>query len=354
MTSLSERPHAGRRLCYFAHYDPDPIVGDHVIRYLSALRDAGFSIAFGTPCALDETERAKVAAVVDTVLLRDNIGLDFGTWIDLLDRQPPGEDDLVLLCNDSVYAPIGDLRAFVDDLLSHRADFFGAVASGEVTSHLQSWFMIFGSQAHRSAAFRSLLRPGAITAETTKTEIVYGFEMGLTRRLVEAGFRYHAAYDWRRDSRIAKRTPFNPTHLLWDELVAAGVPFIKVELLRYNPASVRGVEDWRSLVGARAPEMLPLIEQDLARRGGRGRAAPIGTAPSGSRLKGAPDPVYRRQMRRLLIRDYRAVRRGRRTAAAVNAALAHAAWQYARFGRVVKWTVLDGLAALARRARRAA
>ncbi len=347
-------PPEQRRVCYFAHYDPDDVVGEHVLHYLRALRAAGFALIVGTPCPLPPAELAKLEALAEQVLVRDNVGMDFGTWIDLLDHFPPGETDLVLMANDSVYAPIGDLPRFFERLLATPADFYGAVASGEIVPHLQSWLVLLRPAAHQSAAFRTLMARGAIAADTSKTEIVDRFELGMTQRLFAAGLRFHAAYDWRRDSRIAARLPFNPMHLLWDELIAADlVPFLKVELLRFNPANVAGVESWRGVVGACNPALVPMIEADLARRATGGSATPIVRPLSRTRLKGAPDPIYRRQLRPGVVRDFRSARAGRNYAAAWNGAALTAAWQYSRIGRVVKWWVLDGVAVLGRRLRHA-
>lgn len=342
-----------RRVCYFAHYDPDDVVGDHVVHYLQALRTAGFALLIGTPCALPPVERAKLEALAEHVLIRANVGMDFGTWIDLFDRFPPGDHDLVLMANDSVYAPIGDPAAFFERLLAVPADFYGAIASGEIVPHLQSWLVLLRPAAHRSTSFRELMRRGAIGPNTSKTEIVDRFELGMTQRLVASGLRYHAAYDWRRDSRIAARLPFNPMHLLWDELITAElVPFLKVELLRYNPANVAGVDRWPALVAAHRPALVPMIQADLIRRAATGSSTPIIRPMSRTRLKGAPDPIYRRQLRPGVIRDFRIARTGQQFASAWNGAFVQAAWQYARLGRVVKWSVLDAVSALRRRARR--
>ena len=54
--------------------------------------------------------------------------------------------------------------------------------------------------------------------------------------------------------------------MLWKELVeVVGIPFIKVELLRDNPHSISDVMAWRSVVHARSPELIPMIERHLSR-----------------------------------------------------------------------------------------
>ena len=56
----------------------------------------------------------------------------------------------------------------------------------------------------------------------------------------------------------------NPAHFLWRPLIERdGVPFIKVELLRDNPARVFGLENWPAIVSAKAPGLFPLINKHL-------------------------------------------------------------------------------------------
>jgi hypothetical protein len=47
---------------------------------------------------------------------------------------------------------------------------------------------------------------------------------------------------------ISRRVALNPTADLWRQLLLAGFPFIKRELLRDNPAEVEDISDWIALV----------------------------------------------------------------------------------------------------------
>jgi hypothetical protein len=60
-------------------------------------------------------------------------------------------------------------------------------------------------------------------------------------------------------------TTVNPTHDLWRQLLDAGFPFIKRELVRDNPARVADAEEWREVVGVMDQAGLAEIEQDLSR-----------------------------------------------------------------------------------------
>ncbi|MBV8096968.1 MAG: lipopolysaccharide biosynthesis protein, partial [Acetobacteraceae bacterium] len=62
-----------------------------------------------------------------------------------------------------------------------------------------------------------------------------------------------------------RRTPLNPTNELWRQLLLAGFPFIKRELLRDNPGEVADVADWRVIVEQQLKADVATIERDLQR-----------------------------------------------------------------------------------------
>lgn len=256
---------ASGRVCFFAHYHPHGIVAPHVLIHLAALKAAGFAIVVLSTAELADTERARLGDACDWLVMRRNVGLDFGGWIEAYGLFMPLEAQFLLLANDSVYAPIGDLSGFIDRLTAVPADVYGAVESLEVAPHIQSWFLMLRPSAYRSNAFRQLMAE-PIPADMPKKEIIDRFEVGFTKAMIDAGLRLHAAYSPARSGWIARNRPFNPMHLIWRQLVEDGLPFLKVEVLRDDPVRVRGRERWRSLVARLAPDLVAPIEEDVARR----------------------------------------------------------------------------------------
>ena len=258
-----------RRLCFFAHYHPAAIVADYVLVYLRALAEAGFTVVVLSTADLPEAERVKLKAACATLIERENVGLDFGGWIDAFRRFSPIEAELLLLANDSVYGPLHDLGSFIDRLTAVPADFYGAVESRETGPHLQSWFLLLRPTAYRSAAFADLMT-NPVPADMPKSEIIERYELALMSRLNAAGLRHHAAYTPDFGGAIGRELAYNPAHLLWKSLVGRyGVPFLKIELLRDNPLQIGGVAGWRRLVSHHAPSQLPKIEADLVARQAR-------------------------------------------------------------------------------------
>jgi hypothetical protein len=255
-----------RRLCFFAHYHPCAIVADYVLAYLRELKRAGFTVVVLSTAALSDPERAKLRGACAMLIERDNVGLDFGGWIEAFARFSPIEAELLLLANDSVYGPLHDLSAFIDRLTAVPADFYGAVESWEGGPHLQSWFLLLRPTAYRSRAFVELMtRP--VPADLPKIDIIHRYEMALLERLTEEGLRHHAAFSPARGGALAQRQTYNPSQLLWHQLVTRNrIPFIKIELLRDNPRYLDGLQRWRRLA---PPESVAMYEDDLAMRSAR-------------------------------------------------------------------------------------
>ncbi len=254
-----------RNTCIFAHFDPADAVAAYVRRYLTELRSAGFSIIFVSTAPLSRQTIEALQPVCSDVITRENQGLDFASWALGFTKHLSRLEGNLLLANDSVYGPIGDLTASIEDLTSQDADFYGLVESLQGRPHLQSWFMLFRPHVYRSTAFQEVLhQPFHMMS---KAEIIKWGELGLTAALTQTGFRYHASYRASKAGPIGSRFHLNPTHSFWRYLLVSGrVPFIKVELLRDNPAGIPGTYRWSKLVRVRAPDLEPMIASDLIQR----------------------------------------------------------------------------------------
>ena len=161
--------------CLFAHYDPNDRLADHVLYYLAALRRAGFAVTVISTARLDATQRGKLATIGAGLLLRENAGLDFGSWAEGLARLRDASGQLridgrLLLTNDSVFGPIGDLGEALARLARLPGDVHAMVESREIEPHLQSWFLLFSPAAYRHTAFERAY--GQNFAAMSKPEII--------------------------------------------------------------------------------------------------------------------------------------------------------------------------------------
>ena len=263
-------------VCLFAHFDKNDRMDDYVWRYLAKLKELNFAIILISTSRLPPAEIDRLRGVCDDVLVRDNTGLDFASWAAGFARHGAAIGGRLLLANDSVYGPIGSLRAGIERLTREAADFYGMVESVEIAPHLQSWFVLLEPRAVRSAAFKAIMAQPF--AAMSRPQIVRAGEVGLSRQLTAAGLRYEALYRGGGAAGLPPRHDANPMLLHWrDMLRDAGVPFVKIELLRDNPI---GVEDAATILREVAridPEICGVIEAHLARAGGpaRPRRAPI-------------------------------------------------------------------------------
>jgi len=246
-------------LCIFAHYDPDDIVDDYVLRYIRCIGECGFPVVVVSTAKLSQKWIELLSRDCVEVIVRDNIGYDFGSWSTGLARYKNNFCGNLLLANDSVYGPIGSLYNALATLTSRTADFYGMVESREHQLHLQSWFLLFRPHVWKHEAFISLFSQPP--SQFSKQEIILKYEIAATQRLRQAGFRADSLY-----SAEFRKIAANPTHFFWRKLIEKqGIPFIKVELLARNPSRVSNVDEWRMVVAKRSPELIPIIDNHLAR-----------------------------------------------------------------------------------------
>jgi hypothetical protein len=295
----------GPRVAVFVHFDRRGAVGEHVLLYLAALREAGLSVLFVSNAGyLRPAARAAVCRLCAGVLERRNVGYDFGAMREGLEHfgLPRADTELVLLANDSVYGPLAPLAASLARIDFGVAGLWGATDSWQTCYHLQSYFLAVGREVLDSAAWRAFWR--GVRPANSKSWVVGRYEVGLTQAMLRAGVRCAALWPYNdllqlvdayammaRENHAGEgtpisldpllsmrrihatrirhymvtRTPLNPTSDLWRQLLRAGFPFLKRELLRLNPTHVADIFDWRDVVTRCFGELPIAIERDLQR-----------------------------------------------------------------------------------------
>lgn len=233
-----------RRLVIYAHFDAQREVKRYVSHSLSRLAALGADVVFVSTSPLPEREQERARAHASRVMLKDNVGLDFGMWKHALERVDLAGVDELVLTNSSVFGPVGDdglTRAF-DAMSRVSCGFWGMSDSPELAWHVMSYFVVVRREALDSGALTTFFEH--VLPMRTKHQVIRSYELGLTSWLVERG---HAGavvapaaclpplpWSWRlRGRRRENPTLFHPL-----ELLELGCPFVKVELLRDNPARV--------------------------------------------------------------------------------------------------------------------
>lgn len=240
-----------KSICLFAQWDERPGLAPHTRHYLRQIAGCGFTIhvALSGRTTLDGRALSQLRESLEDLPIhfhpRPNGGLDFGAWQFLKNQGVTEDATEILLANDSVFGPLAPLPPFVDAMRRQSYDVWGMVHSRAVVDHLQSWFVVFSAEAFRHPAVtRVFSQP---FNELTKEEIVLHGELGLGLALAAADLRVGAC--WSSTRGIARLLATNPMHTDWRTVLRSRkAPFIKVELLRDNPSSIEGLDDWRKLL----------------------------------------------------------------------------------------------------------
>jgi len=277
----------GPKIVLFMHFDGRGLVRAQLLDYMRDLKENNRSIVLVSNAGKLQPHAMKsLEDICAAVIVRRNVGYDFGAWRDALDylKLPLAETEEIIFANDSVFGPLVPLGDTLRRLNYKKADVWGLTESWQLRYHLQSFFLAFGPYALRSDAFRKFWQ--SVRPVPVKSFVVHTYEVGITQAMVKGGLRCSALWSYEalmktanragledlilaeeselgrtdpihvtrklqvlriRDG-VARRVALNPTADLWRHLLLSGFPFIKRELLRDNPAKVQDVGDWVEIV----------------------------------------------------------------------------------------------------------
>ncbi len=284
---IPERIELGPHVALFMHFDGGGGVRPAVLAYVRELIAAKRSVVFVTNSGfLSDPAIAALREAGAQIMIRRNIGYDFGAWRDAIETLalPRADTEEVIICNDSVFGPVRPLDVTLLRLNYDEADVWGLTESWQRRYHLQSYFIAFGRTALHHPGFRKFWTQ--VLPAPAKSFIIHRYEVGLTQAMLKAGLRVAAVWPYetltkmvlreqlqpyleadsaqgakldpmdltrwlhvlRLRNAIAQRQALNPTSDLWRQLLLAGYPFIKRELLRDNPTRVEDVGDWADVL----------------------------------------------------------------------------------------------------------
>jgi hypothetical protein len=177
-----------RRLAIYAVFVPDGRLKTYHKLMLRALREARYAtVMVNSTVAGADGLLEQVGELAEGVIVRRGQGRDFASWVIALTHVAPALEnvDHVLLLNDSLIGPFGNLAPVIKSMEDDAADFKGLTESNEIAHHLQSSLLMLSRNAVFSGPFLTfLLRflPGL-----TRKQVIEDGEVGLSQRMIAAG-----------------------------------------------------------------------------------------------------------------------------------------------------------------------
>ena len=252
------------RLVVYTHYSGRGVAADWEVACLARAREAGLGVcAVVTSAAGSSVDEAPWLHSSDLLLLRRNRGRDLGAYRDAVEylrrHDYPGS---FALTNNSVLWREDAFVLLYRDSERLGAEIAGATSSLQIVPHLQSFWLWVAPGVVSTPAARALTA-GWRNYRTRSAAIVYG-ELPVSSVTTAQGLQTGAVYPYERavdelrraeahpagshPSTTARRRlvlsvvdngqPLNPTHFMWSELLALGLPGIKRDLVVLNPAHI--------------------------------------------------------------------------------------------------------------------
>lgn len=232
----------GGEVALFVTHSRTGRIKPHVLPYLRALKAAGVGIFLIATVDRPVDLPSDLIELADAVMVRRNLGYDFGAWAHALKlhHRLYGASTLYLV-NDSVL-PAADgkrIAALVDRVRASKADLIGLTESHEWRWHVQSYFLAVKPRLLSSRVFHAFMND--VRLLTRKDHVIRAYEVRLAELAEEALLDVEILFP--------SPTAINPTLFGWRELIADGMPFVKLLLLRgtFDKVDIAG---WRDLIGA--------------------------------------------------------------------------------------------------------
>lgn len=233
-----------QKVCLLASYSADGTIANHTLYLAQHWKSQGFKVLLivasdrKTFVGSSECDLSNI----DGLMWRRNAGYDFGSWAVAMRSRPDIRDaSLLAITNDSVYGPLTGFPEFLARVEATRGDVVGMTDSYEVRHHFQSYLVFYRPRALKSTAFEQFW---TTLKEGGREDVIFAAEVPQMGLLMAGGLDVAILFP------VSSDTPVNPTLFHWRSLLDAGFPFVKVDLLRSNPARAN-LEGWEEVLANR-------------------------------------------------------------------------------------------------------
>lgn len=240
--ALPEEAQRKPRLVLLAHYSAQNTVHPYVLHYIQVLQDADCDVMLiSTSDGLATEEVGRLNAQGVSVIVRRNIGYDFGSWRTAIDVYPEmtRHYPTIIFANDSVYGPLFDLAPVLAALDDSVYDVWALTSSNERGRHLQTYFWGV-SRNSISSGFFNYFWYDYYRYYSRRQTVIDRYELQIAN-IAEQRFGLKTGACWDEstlvsrylDSQQPRPKRLNPLRDFWRELlINHGFPFVKRELFK--------------------------------------------------------------------------------------------------------------------------
>jgi lipopolysaccharide biosynthesis protein len=238
---ISRKRISVRRLAIAFFYDEAGIVDDYMLHLVAAMSEFVERTIFVSNGPLARKSVRAVEAIVQQIIIRENVGFDVGAYKAALQNVGFKEltaYDEVILYNHTFYAPIFPFREMFAEMDSRDCGFWGITDHSEVIPnpftqsgilhrHIQSHFIAVRQPMASSIEFRNYWETMPII--TGYLHSILTHESRFTRHFEQLGYKssvYIDANDYDSD---------NPTFINVDETIERRCPILKRRLFFHDP-----------------------------------------------------------------------------------------------------------------------
>ena len=218
-----------KRLFLFAGYDPNGIVNDALVYYVSVLSELGdVIVCLDYDCKKSEINKIKPFSIYQ-ISIRHN-EYDFGSYKRAFqyarDNNILKNYEYVYLVNDSVFGPMFDLSKLIFQMEHIPKDAVVIIKSTHKThTFMESWFIRLNKKIFMTKWFDEFL--SSVQKEPEKTTVTIKYEHGLTNLIEQHQCSWDCVYT------IYGRETYNRPKYLFQH----GCPFVKkASFTRHNGA----------------------------------------------------------------------------------------------------------------------
>ncbi len=218
-------------VCLFVSFAPEPELKPHVATHVRHLMDAGISVVLVVNTDLNPGSLvvdADLRCRLSGLLVRQNLGYDFGAWAHTLSLCTGTERwSRLFLVNDSVVGPLNaqDFMRLIARVRASTADLIGLTEALAPSRHLQSYFLVFTAAALNHPVVARLFK--SVLNWPNKSQVIAVYESRLTGLLEAQGLHCEAMFPSLHGDPLSS----DDTSLRWAELVRAGFPYLKTRVI---------------------------------------------------------------------------------------------------------------------------